>query len=256
MLPIRNPEIITKCYQRRAFSVKELPWCSPKSSITKKNAWAQTPTSTECVSCDRFGILPYFKVGLIAAMNEDRIIGRNGSLPWCLPTDRKYFVACTSHKTVILGRKTYMEQNDLSHISHTKNIIIVSNTMQNEHVRQFPTSDDSTPSQHLSKSLDEAILLAKDLHESDTDSSNQIKCWIIGGERLYEEGLRNMHTFELRLTTVHCRFPFDLRNESIAFFPAEYRYDHTFREDKGMLRKVVNEGDDFEMTFHVLKRKE
>jgi len=256
MLPRINLRMKVIVFQRRAFSVKELPWCSPKSSITKKNAWAQIPTSKECASCDNLARIPNFKIGLIAAMNQDGIIGMNGSLPWSLPTERKHFVSCTRNKTVIVGRKTYMEENDLSHICHAKNIIIVSKTMQKEQIKNIPIIRQASLSQHLSKSLDEAISIAKNLDRSDSsDSSNDIKCWIIGGERLYEEGLRNNHTVELRLTMVHGQFPFNVRDQSIAFFPPKYRYDHIFREDKHMENKVFNEGDDFEMTFRVFKRK-
>lgn len=47
------------------------------------------------------------KISLIAAMAEDRIIGRDNQMPWHLPADLKHFKSITLGKPVIMGRKTY-----------------------------------------------------------------------------------------------------------------------------------------------------
>ena len=46
-------------------------------------------------------------LSLIWAMAQNRVIGRNNSLPWYLPEDLKYFKKITLGKPVIMGRKTY-----------------------------------------------------------------------------------------------------------------------------------------------------
>ncbi|MDY7107407.1 MAG: dihydrofolate reductase [Planctomycetota bacterium] len=46
-------------------------------------------------------------VTIIAAMSENRIIGRAGALPWRLPADLKRFKSLTTGHTVIMGRRTY-----------------------------------------------------------------------------------------------------------------------------------------------------
>jgi dihydrofolate reductase len=46
-------------------------------------------------------------VSLIAAMAENRVIGRDNALPWRLPSDMKHFKELTIGHTVIMGRKTY-----------------------------------------------------------------------------------------------------------------------------------------------------
>jgi len=46
-------------------------------------------------------------VTIIAAMSENRVIGRAGSLPWRLPADLKRFKSLTVGHTVIMGRKTF-----------------------------------------------------------------------------------------------------------------------------------------------------
>jgi dihydrofolate reductase len=44
---------------------------------------------------------------LIAALAENRVIGRDNQLPWHLPADLKHFKARTLGKPIIMGRKTW-----------------------------------------------------------------------------------------------------------------------------------------------------
>ena len=46
-------------------------------------------------------------VSLILAMSENRVIGRDGGLPWHLPKDLKRFKQLTLGHVLIMGRKTY-----------------------------------------------------------------------------------------------------------------------------------------------------
>jgi dihydrofolate reductase len=43
----------------------------------------------------------------IAAMSENRVIGRGNAIPWHLPEDFKWFKRVTSGHVVIMGRKTF-----------------------------------------------------------------------------------------------------------------------------------------------------
>ena len=47
----------------------------------------------------------YFKA--IAAMAQNRVIGRNNQLPWHLPEELKWFKQMTTGQVVIMGRLTY-----------------------------------------------------------------------------------------------------------------------------------------------------
>ena len=47
------------------------------------------------------------RIALIAAMAENRVIGRANRLPWRLPADLRRFKSVTMGKPVIMGRKTY-----------------------------------------------------------------------------------------------------------------------------------------------------
>jgi len=46
-------------------------------------------------------------ISIIAAMDENRVIGRGNVLPWHLPVDLKRFRRLTLGHPVIMGRKTY-----------------------------------------------------------------------------------------------------------------------------------------------------
>jgi dihydrofolate reductase len=47
------------------------------------------------------------RVVAIAAMAENRVIGRRNELPWHLPEDMKWFRQSTLGKTLLMGRKTF-----------------------------------------------------------------------------------------------------------------------------------------------------
>ena len=44
---------------------------------------------------------------LIAALDENRVIGNKGQIPWHLPEDFKHFKETTKGPAVIMGRKTF-----------------------------------------------------------------------------------------------------------------------------------------------------
>ena len=46
-------------------------------------------------------------ISLVAAMANNRVIGKDNQMPWHLPADLKHFKAVTLGKPIIMGRKTY-----------------------------------------------------------------------------------------------------------------------------------------------------
>lgn len=46
-------------------------------------------------------------ISLIVAMDRNKCIGKNNTLPWHIPADLKYFKEKTIGKTVVMGRNTY-----------------------------------------------------------------------------------------------------------------------------------------------------
>ena len=61
------------------------------------------------------------QVSLIAAVDSNGGIGKNGKLPWNIPQDMKHFKEITSNSTCIMGRKTYFDMLEMMKI---KNIIV------------------------------------------------------------------------------------------------------------------------------------
>jgi len=47
------------------------------------------------------------KISMIAAMANNRVIGKDNQMPWHLPADFAWFKRCTMGKPVVMGRKTY-----------------------------------------------------------------------------------------------------------------------------------------------------
>jgi dihydrofolate reductase len=46
-------------------------------------------------------------IALIAAVAENGVIGRDGTLPWRIPEDMKWFKARTAGRPLVMGRKTW-----------------------------------------------------------------------------------------------------------------------------------------------------
>jgi dihydrofolate reductase len=47
------------------------------------------------------------RISLIAAMDRNRVIGRDNEIPWRLPAEMKWFRSATMGKPILMGRKTY-----------------------------------------------------------------------------------------------------------------------------------------------------
>jgi dihydrofolate reductase len=46
-------------------------------------------------------------IGIVVAHSANRVIGRDGGLPWQLPSDMRHFRELTVGQTVVMGRRTY-----------------------------------------------------------------------------------------------------------------------------------------------------
>jgi dihydrofolate reductase len=47
------------------------------------------------------------KIALIVAQSQNRVIGRDGDMPWHLTEDLKFFKRTTMGKPIVMGRKTF-----------------------------------------------------------------------------------------------------------------------------------------------------
>ena len=87
-------------------------------------------------------------LGLIAAVARNRVIGRDGGLPWSLPIDMRHFMNTTKGHTVIMGRRTYEERYEP--LKDRVNIVVTSRT------------DYEAPGCTIARSLEEALKIASD----------------------------------------------------------------------------------------------
>jgi dihydrofolate reductase len=163
-------------------------------------------------------------ISAIAAMSSNRVIGKDGDLPWHLPRDMKYFKDTTRGHHIILGRNNFASL-DYRPLRGRTNLVLSRNPF-------FITS-----SAIVMHSIEEALSFAYDAGETEA--------FIIGGGEIYQQ---SMHLLDkIYLTEVITEVSGD------TYFPEvdmnEWRVDSSeyFEPD------VKNE---FPMRFDVLLRKE
>ncbi len=126
-------------------------------------------------------------ISLIAAMGKNRVIGRNGKLPWSMPADLKFFRDTTMGKPIIMGRKTFESmQNPLP---DRKNIVITHD------------KDYKAKGAVVVHSIDEALKAAK----------NSEEIMVIGGQKIFEQFMQKAK--RIYLTIIGGNF------EGDTFFP-------------------------------------
>ncbi|RUO45299.1 type 3 dihydrofolate reductase [Idiomarina aquatica] len=47
------------------------------------------------------------KISLVAAMANNRVIGKDNTMPWHIPSELKYFKKITLGKPIVMGRRTF-----------------------------------------------------------------------------------------------------------------------------------------------------
>jgi len=127
-------------------------------------------------------------IAMIAAMTENRVIGKGNDIPWKIPGEQKRFRELTTGHTVIMGRRTF-ESMGAKPLPNRRNIVIT-------------RSHDFIPKCETAHSLFEALTLAE-------KNDNQI--FIGGGQTVYEEALP--FTDRIYLTIIHSELDGD------TFFP-------------------------------------
>ena len=127
------------------------------------------------------------EIALIAAMSENRVIGRDNAIPWRIKGEQQRFKALTTGNVVIFGRKTYESIGRA--LPNRTNIIISSQT------------DYQAPGCTVVASLDAAF------DACDEDA----RVFVGGGERVYRDALPRADL--IHLTTVDGHF------EGDSYFP-------------------------------------
>jgi len=139
-----------------------------------------------------------FSLKAIAATSLDRVIGKDGDLPWRLPDDLKWFKKITSGHTILMGRKTW---DSLGRPLPNRRNIVLSRTME----------------------AAEGMEVIRSLKELETIGLSG-DVFVIGGGELYAQLLGKC--VELYLTIVLRKVP-----DGDAFFP---EHEHFFDPEENL----------------------
>lgn len=131
-------------------------------------------------------------ISAIAALTQNKVIGKNNDLPWKLPDDMKFFMQTTKGHHVIMGRKNYDSlKGKFKPLPDRTNIVI---TRQQNY---------SAPGCVVLNAVEPGLKLAK--------KNGEQECFIIGGAEIYK--LAMPYTNRLYLTEIQANINGD------TFFP-------------------------------------
>ena len=122
-------------------------------------------------------------LSLITAMDSNRLIGKNNSLPWHLPADLAFFKATTMGKPIIMGRKTFASIGKA--LPGRQNIVVTRDC------------NFDAPDCEVASSIDAAIAIVDDTEE----------VMLIGGASLYQQTIDVADI--IYLTLIHHEFKGD-----------------------------------------------
>jgi len=123
------------------------------------------------------------KLSLIAAMDKNRLIGRDNALPWQMPADLAFFKRTTMGHPILMGRKTY--QSIGKPLPGRRNIVITRDP------------DFSAPGCEVVATIEDALQLCQ----------NDDEVMLIGGASLYEQTIDRAEV--LYITLIHHEFEGD-----------------------------------------------
>ena len=106
-------------------------------------------------------------LALVVAMTPDRVIGKDGGMPWHIPEDLKHFRRVTMGHAIIMGRKTH--ESIGRPLPRRRNIVITRNR------------DAAFEGCEVAHSLSDAIAMARDGGDDEPR--------IVGGGAIYELAL-------------------------------------------------------------------
>lgn len=107
------------------------------------------------------------KTIIIAALSENRVIGRDNAIPWHYPADMKHFRRVTRGHAVVAGRKTY-------------------ETFQ---VRPLPQRLNFVLTRNPAYVVAEGVVVCASLAEVLQRAHGSEKLFVLGGAQVYEQAL-------------------------------------------------------------------
>lgn len=118
---------------------------------------------------------------LIVACAENRVIGRDGRLPWSIPEDWAFFKSQTVGQVLIIGRRSFATWRSAAKDGRQPIVVTRNTALASDNVRTAPT-------------FTQALALADRIA---AERGGEI--YICGGVRIYEETLALAGTRPLRL---------------------------------------------------------
>ncbi|MDL4839725.1 dihydrofolate reductase [Aquibacillus rhizosphaerae] len=124
-------------------------------------------------------------ISLLYAMDRNRVIGHNNTLPWRLPSDLKFFKNLTTSNIVIMGRKTFDSMN--GPLPNRTNVVITRDTSYEQQDCQ------------VIHSIDTVIEWSKE--------NPKVEYFVIGGGNIFEQILP--YADRMYMTLIDEDFPGD-----------------------------------------------
>jgi dihydrofolate reductase len=159
-------------------------------------------------------------LNLIVACAENRVIGRDGKLPWRIPEDWRFFKTLTAGKIVILGRISFCSWKSVLEDGRRVIVLTRDKTLGNDRVQ-------------VADSLASALALAEKMPG---------EIFVCGGQQIFEEAMTLPRVERLYLTLVHANVAGD------RYFPGWH----------GAFPRVIEQRDgsdeNYRYTFYVLGR--
>lgn len=160
---------------------------------------------------------------IIAALGRsNRVIGKQGKLPWSIPEDTQRFKAVTLTHPIIMGRGTWESDLDRCPLPERWNIVITSSPQALSRSEQC---EDRSTGLNFVSSLQDAIQRVQD----------RDKAYIVGGASIYAQALEIADTLDLTLV--------DGEYEGDVFFPP---YEHLIGNPFQQVSQEIHAGFSFE----------
>jgi dihydrofolate reductase len=164
------------------------------------------------------------RLNIIVACSENRVIGRDGKLPWHIPEDLHFFHAQTAGEICVLGRICY-ETWPRAQRDGRRPLVLTSRPLERLQPWAPAATEDATPGSDeppltaaAASDLRPPILVSSLTAALEVAEGLPGEIYICGGQRIYEETLAlSGRPLRLHLTLIHA----DISGDT--FFP-EWRH--------------------------------
>ncbi|ODN43149.1 dihydrofolate reductase [Piscirickettsia litoralis] len=161
------------------------------------------------------------RISMIAAVANNRVIGKDNDLAWHLPDDFKWFVLQTKHKPIIMGRRSF-ESIGSKPLPDRRNIIV---------------------SSALKSEPGNGIEVVSNVSEALSLVDNEPEVMIAGGEGIYSECLPLADRLYLTLV--------DAEVEGDTYFP---KWDHLQWQETELTNHPIDDKHQYPYKIVILDR--